>query len=105
VTQQPASRISPFAVTCFVASLITFPCNVGWLLHRAGIPRGLLAFVLPPACVLLVSIGCYQHIKSSDGRLRGRALAGWAIGLSALWTLLMLIAELFFGGWTVGNMH
>jgi hypothetical protein len=76
-----AARANGKAVAAFLAGWLSLAC--GLLALRPASDPFLLGVVLFWALALLLGLRSRAEIKRARGRLRGRALAGWGMGLPA----------------------
>ena len=78
---RPAIRTSRTAVAAFLSALLSVACGV--LVLASDFDLFLAGVVLFAVLAIVLGIIAWIQVKRASDRLRGKALAGWAIGLPA----------------------
>jgi ABC-type sulfate transport system permease component len=88
-----SQRTSRLAVLSMLLSVLSCPCLTGWVVNevrsrlRVPLPTTIeLAFVAPLA-VVLIAVAALRQIRASNGRLKGRDYAYFALTFCGLWLL------------------
>jgi len=90
------------ALVAMVSGVLTLPCILNVIVPE-GITRefGLLGVFGPPLVSLYLSALAITHIRHSPGRLRGMPLAVTGLAFSGMSCLLMVIALVVVGGFSL----